>query len=87
MYIVLFVLRKSVLLGGSIDNDNEEGEAMVSRTLRYCVHEKRGNHLGVYKMLLNDRGSSINDNQNGQGGRHGCGGRLTMVVVVVVVVV
>ena len=72
---------ESVLLGGSIDN--EDAEAMVSTTACCCVHEKGGNHRGVYKML-NDRGSSINDNHNGQGGRHGCGGRLTMAAAVVV---
>ena len=73
--------RGSALFGGS-DNDNEDAEATVSKTACCCVHERDGNHRGVYKML-NGRGSSINDNHNGQGGRHGCGVRLTMVVVVV----
>ena len=65
--------QRRVLFGGSIgiDSDDEDAEAIVSRTACCCVHEKRGNHLGVYK-LLNDRGSSINDSHNGQEGRHGC---------------
>ena len=82
VYIVLFVLYcvvlrwmmvRTVLFGGSIDNDDEwKGQASLSTTACCCVHHKSGNHLGVYKMLLNDCGSSINDNHNGQQGRYRC---------------